>query len=40
MDYNAYIERLEKECDVVYQLAEKARSRGLDPRMTVENRNC
>ena len=36
MDYNAYIERLEKECDVVYQLAEKARSRGLDPRMTVE----
>jgi DNA polymerase II large subunit len=36
MDYEAYIARLEQECDVVYQLAEQARSKGLDPRMTVE----
>ena len=36
MDYEAYIARLEQECDVVYQLAEQARSKGLDPRMSVE----
>ena len=36
MDYEAYIQRLEEECDVVYQLAEKARAKGLDPRLTVE----
>ena len=29
MDYEAYIARLEQECDVVYQLAEQARSKGL-----------
>ena len=36
MDYEAYIQRLEDECDVVYQLAEQARAKGLDPRLTVE----
>ena len=36
MNYESYIHRLEKECDEIYQLAEKARSKGLDPRLTVE----
>ena len=36
MDYDAYILRLEDECDKIYQIAEKARSKGLDPRSTVE----
>ena len=36
MDYDAYILRLEDECDKIYQIAELARSKGRDPRSTVE----
>jgi len=36
MDYEAYILRLEEECDKIYQIAEKARSKGFDPRSQIE----
>ena len=36
MDYDAYILRLEDECDKIYQIAAKARSKGLDPRSKIE----
>jgi len=36
MDYEAYIQRLETECDEIYQIAEQARQKGLDPRSNVE----
>jgi len=36
MDYEAYIARLEAECAEAYAVVEQARSKGLDPRLSVE----
>ena len=36
MDYSEYISSLQEKCDKVYEVAEMARSKGLDPTLKVE----
>ena len=36
MGYNNYIENLQKECNIIYDIANEARSKGLDPKIEVE----
>ena len=36
MEYDAYLEFLQKECNSVYEVAEAARSKGHDPKNFVE----
>jgi len=36
MGYKDYIENLQKECNITYQIANEARSKGLDPKNQVE----
>jgi len=36
MSYKDYIENLQKECNITYQIANEARSKGLDPKNQVE----
>ena len=36
MDYSEYITTLQNKCDEVYEIAESARAKGLDPVLSVE----
>ena len=36
MDYDSYLEILQKDCDIVYEIAESARKAGHDPKSFVE----
>ena len=36
MHYEDYLKNLHKDCDLVYAIANEARSKGLDPKLTVE----
>jgi DNA polymerase II large subunit len=36
MGYDNYIENLQKECNIIYDIANEARSKGLDPKIEVE----
>ena len=36
--HDTYINRLKSDCDAAYEVAELARSKGFDPRLSVEIR--
>ena len=36
MSYSDYVESLQKECDIAYDIAQQARAKGLDPTLEVE----